>query len=344
MTTRITVYVGPAHDVVHTSKVLAGFAMLADRGEARVTFRRPPPDDGWLVGDPVVVCVDVEGARSMRVALDLRDGEGFSHPIRDRVDWYFKRAWYRPEVEALPPGLARKVLPFGLNYGCRTWSSTWKFVRAVGLPIAREGASGWRRLRELLAVPTPADFEQGPDVPVEPRVAFQTRLWTADEIVPAEVEPLNMERVALVRALRKAFGRRFAGGLVPTPYALQHFPDDITPHPSKYAQYLAVKKRCLVAVYTRGVEHSLAFKLGETFAASQCLVSVPLRYETPSPIEPGRHYLPFKSVEECIAACEALLGDPARAAAMRRDNHEYYVREVEPAAHVRRVLARVGVA
>jgi hypothetical protein len=344
MTGPIAVYVGPRHDIVHTSKVLAGFSALVDRGEAAVTLARPKPGDAWLVADPVVVCFDVEGSRPMRVALDLRDGEGFSYPIRDRVAWYFKRAWYRPEVEALPPEMGRKVLPFGLNYGCRTWSSTWRFLRTVGGPIAREGLSGFQRLRQLLAVPTPPDFEQGPDAPVEPAVAFQTRLWTADEIVPAEVEPLNTERVAMVRALRKAFGRRFVGGLVPTAYAMKHFPDDLTPHPSKYATYLAVKKRCLIGVYTRGVEHSLAFKLGETFAASQCLVSVALRYETPSPIEPGRHYLPFTSIDECVAACEALLGDPARAAGMRRENHAYYLREVEPAAHIRRVLERLGVA
>lgn len=341
MTPRLTVYASPRHDVVHTSKVFAGFDALARKGAAKVAFRRPVGDEAWLAGDPIVVCFDLDGPSLVRVALDLRDGEGTSYPIIERVDWYLKRAWYRPEVAKLPEARRARVLPFGLNFGMRTRGSTVRFLRAVGPAMIAEGRPGLARLRQLLAVPGPRNFEQGPEAPVEPVVAFQTRLWTKDEIVPEEVEPLNAERVAMVRALKAAFGDRFVGGLVPTAFAREHYPEDLTPHSSKYAEYLAIKKRCLVSVYTRGVEHSLAFKLGETFAASQCLVSVPLRYETPAPIEAGRHYLPFSSPDECVAACRELLADPARAAAMRRANHEYYLREIEPAAHLTRVLERV---
>ena len=103
--------------------------------------------------------------------------------------------------------------------------------------------------------------------------------------------------------------------------------------------YLARKKRCLISVYTRGIEHSLAFKLGETLAASQCLVSVPLRYSLPTPLVAGTNYLPFETPDECVAACEELLGSPERARAMRHANHAYYVSEVEPAAHVRKIIA-----
>ena len=114
----------------------------------------------------------------------------------------------------------------------------------------------------------------------------------------------------------------------------------MTPHPSKYSAYLAVKKRCLVSVYTRGVEHSLAFKLGETLAASQCLVSVPLRYELPAPLVASRHFLPFETAAECVEACQRLLKSPSLAVEMRRANHTYYLSEVEPAAHAAKVLAR----
>lgn len=99
----------------------------------------------------------------MRVAVDLRDGEGVSSPIVDRVDRYLKRAFYQPEVARLQPERAAKIAPFGLN------------------------------------------------------------------------SPLNDERVAMVRALKRAFGDRFAGGLVPTPFALATYPGEVTPHSSKYS-------------------------------------------------------------------------------------------------------------
>ncbi len=342
MTPRIVLFVGPTHDLIHTSLLLTGFCSLAARGAIALRYRWPRAKaDRWLAADPVVVCFDVEDAAPMRVAIDLRDGEGVSRPIIDRVDWYVKRAFYPPELEALPRELAAKVLPFGLNYGCRSGSSTFRLLGTIGAPVALTGRHGLQRLRQYLSTPPTATFEQRPDVPVEPCVAFQTRLWTSQEVPGGEVEPLNSGRVAIVRALRRAFGDRFVGGLVPTPLALDRYPDDVTPHSSRYAEYLAIKKRCLISVYTRGVEHSLAFKLGETFAASQCLVSVPLRYELPTPIEAGRHYLAFETPEACIEACQRLLEDAGLAASMRTANHDYYVQEVEPAAHVARVLVRL---
>lgn len=338
MTHSVTVYVSPRHDLVHTSLLHTGFCELASRGAIALRYRRPTGADAWLTGDPVVVCFDVEGPSPVRVAVDLRDGEGVSSPIVDRVGRYLKRAFYRPEVSRLPPERAAKFAPFGLNFPCRSRGSAWQVLQAIGLPLAFEGRSGLRRLRQYLGTPPIAAFELDPGVPVSARVIFQTRLWTQEEVAPGEAAPLNEERVAMVRALKRAFGDRFAGGLVPTPLARATYPDAVTPHSSQAADYLTLRKQCLIGVYTRGIEHSLAFKLGETFAASQCLVSVPLRYELPSPIEEGRHYLVFNTPDQCVAACQQLLDDPARASAMRFANHDYYAREVEPAAHVMRML------
>jgi hypothetical protein len=340
MTPQVTVYVGTRHDLVHTSLLHTGLAALASRGAITLAYRRPGGADEWLAADPMVVCVDV--GQRLRIAIDLRDGEGVSEPIIDRVQCYLKRAYSADEANRLPEAYARILQPFGLNYGCRSAASTARVLSTLGWPLIAEGRNGWQRIRQYLLTPGPQVFEQGPDTAAEPLIAFQTRLWLPGEIAPGEAEVLNPDRIAIVRALRAAFGQQFVGGLVPTRYALEHFPDDVTPHSSKYAEYLAIKKRCLVSVYTRGVEHSLAFKLGETFAASQCLVSVPLKYQLPRPLEEGRNYLLFNTPDECVAACRRLLDDAALARSMREANHRFYQDEVEPAAHVQRVLSRVG--
>jgi hypothetical protein len=342
MTRSVVVYISPGHDLVHTSLLHTGFCALADRGAITLRYERPAGADAWLAGDPIVVCFDIAGASPLRVAVDLRDGEGTSWPIIDRVDRYLKRAHYRPEVDRLPPQHAVKMSAFGLNFGCRNGASTWRLLTAIGLPLAMTGKTGLSRLRQYLLTPPISAFEQDPSVPVSSRVTFQTRLWTQDEVAPGEAAPLNEDRVTMVRALRQAFGDRFAGGLVPTPFARAHYPGDVTPHSSQYSDYLKLRKQCLVGVYTRGVEHSLAFKLGETFAASQCLVSVPLRYEVPSPIEAETHYLPFDTPGACVDACRRLLDNSGLASDMRHANHEYYEREVEPAAHVSRMLDRLA--
>lgn len=342
MTPAIEVFLGPAHDLIHTSLVLSGFCELDARGHLALRYRHARGADAWLAADPMVIVFDLHGATTTRVAIDLRDGEGISQPIIDRVSWYFKRACYPVECARLGPELGGKIQPFGLNYGCRTARSTVRLLAAIGGPLALAGRAGLERIRQYLLTPGPAVFEQAPDVPVEPWVAFQTRLWAPEEVPVGESEPLNAERVAVVRTLKRAFGTRFIGGLVPTPLARAQYPGDLTPHSSKYAEYLTLKKRCLISVYTRGVEHSLAFKLGETFAASQCLVSVPLRYELPEPLVRDRHHLEFDTPEACVAACRQLLEDERAAQAMRRANYDYYRQEVEPAAHVGNVLRTVA--
>jgi hypothetical protein len=260
--------------------------------------------------------------------------------VIERVDHYLKRAYFPPEAERLALQTRARLAPFGFNYGCRSTRSTLRTLAAIGGAIALTGRGGLDRLRQFVRVPTAPVFEQAPSVPVQPRVAFQTRLWAPGEVPPDEVEPLNTERVAMVRALKREFGSAFIGGLVPTAFAREHYPGDLTPHSSKYAEYLRIKKECLISVYTRGVEHSLAFKLGETFAASQCLVSVPLRYQVPKPLAPNGNYVLFDLVDECVAACHRLLEDRSWAQQMRENNHRYYLDEIEPAAHMANVLQR----
>ena len=340
VTPRVDVYVSPGHDLIHTSLVLTGLCELHSRGQIQLRLLYPRDESSrWLAGDQIVLVCDIHASKTMRVAIDLRDGEGLSYPIHDRVDRYLKRAFFAPERDRQVPGLAAKIAPFGLNYGCRSRVSTVRLLLAIGLGLAGTGRDGVQRLRQYLLTP-PADvFEQDPETPVTPAVAFQTRLWREDEVAAGESAPINEERVRMVRALKLAFGARFVGGLVPTPLAREQYPGDLTPHSSNYAEYLRIKKRCLISVYTRGVEHSLAFKLGETFAAAQCLVSVPLRYALPEPLKLESNYLEFETTDACIAACERLLADPALAQEMRRANHRYYREQVEPGAHMARVIA-----
>ncbi len=59
MTPRIVLFVGPDHDLIHTSLLLTGFCSLAARGAIALRYYRPrAEDDRWLAADPVVVCFD----------------------------------------------------------------------------------------------------------------------------------------------------------------------------------------------------------------------------------------------------------------------------------------------
>ena len=144
---------------------------------------------------------------------------------------------------------------------------------------------------------------------------------------------MNQERIALVKTLRAEFGEQFIGGVVADPFARQLCPDVLADRNIYRSSYLELAKQCIVGVYSRGLHHSLAFKLSEYLAAGLCIVSEPLKHQLPVPLEAGTHYLPFTTHAECVAHCRRLLTDAEEASRMREANQAYYRKWVEPKAH-----------
>jgi hypothetical protein len=193
--------------------------------------------------------------------------------------------------------------------------------------------------RQLFALPSPSAFEHLPSEPAEALILFQTRLWEPNA-TDSDAEQINEERVELVRMLRSAFGVRFVGGVIPTPFARANYRDVITSLPFRMRAYPALLKRPLIAVYSRGLMDSLAFKMSEYLAASRCIVGHVPRSILPEPLVAGRNFLPFETADQCITQCESLFTNLAAAADMRHANWNYYRSQVEPSAHLLSVLKR----
>jgi len=336
----------PHASFTHLGYVLTGLDTLARADRLTLTARRRSGD-----GNPLVLpcrLVDAAG-QERRVVFDLLDrSEEWDHPALDEAEVYFKRSFHRPHVEALGPGRAGRVEPFGLNFLCRSTASTrWVFRHSVLPEVwavvrgARPRLSGrWNEYRSFFLSPEVERFEVPPGVPAAPRVAFQTRVWTRGELGP-ESEALNEERVAMVRALRRELGVRFTGGLVPTELARSRWPEELSPAPTRRKEHIAWMQAALVAVYTRGLHHSTAFKLPEYLAASRCVVAEPLRNALPRPLLPGKHLLEFRTVEECVARCGDVLASPDLQRRLREAAWEYWREEGRPEVRVAWCLARV---
>lgn len=339
---KIMLIFNPSQDHYHASALYVGLDELARHGLATLRFRPPSSDcERYLSEDPLTVCLKVEqspGSGEQIIAIDLKDkSDVFSPRALEISDKYLKRSFYREHLAKINQEFVHKVLPFGLNFSCRSFGSSlrlfWSLINSgwAGPPYAG-------LLYQHFSMPSVARFEQTPDVRLDRTVTFQTRVWEPDDI-PGEISTFNEERVNLVRALKKTFGSAFNGGLVPTRLAHEHYPDEITPLPTKRTIYTAMSKRNLVGVYSRGLYHSNAFKLSEYLAASQCIVADAIRHELPVPLEPGKHYLPFSTPQECVEACQRLLSDTELATSMRKANCDYYITEVKPAAHVMKALS-----
>jgi hypothetical protein len=351
---QVDVNIDTSHNLYHASKLYVGLCGLADRRLIRLRFRRSSRNqDG--PPDPLLVCLRVRAAPAgdeKTLCIDLRDrSDVVNEEGLEGSDVYFKRSYYLPHLRALPVALRRKVLPFGLNHACRNWSSTRKVVSTLVPQLVaqlfrsprralKHLAANFPMLRQYRTCPHPRRYEQGPDVKLEPAVVFQTRVWEPQEVSPDDADAVNEERVGLVRALRKAFGTRFHGGVWPTPFAQSRYPDALATCGTRRSVYLPMSQRCLVGVYTRGLHYSTAFKLSEYLAASQCIVASGLRNETPRPLRDGTNYLAFTTSEECVERCTRFFEDGPLAAHVRRENQQYYAEEVDPPAQVLNCLDR----
>ena len=348
---RVTLFIDERQDFYRLSKVYTGMTELARRGKIEFAFRptKWQGDDNFAFA--TLLCHSVKSNQSLLIAFDFSDHSNLFQPrALQESDVYFKRDYYAPDLESLREEERSKVLSFGLNFGCTTASSKRRVLCALCAQCARVACCSPRRfarnmpgclrsVRMYLHMPTDTDFELSPDVALDPVIVFQTRAWAPEEVTNNE-EVVNEQRVSVVRGLRKAFGNRFVGGLVPTKFAKTHYPDAVTDRPTRRKAYIRTSKHALIGVYTRGLHHSLAFKLPEYLAASKCIVSEPLRNALPYPLVASRNYLEFQTVDECVTLCDRLLSDPKEAREMRHQNHDYYRQHVRPAEHMLNCLER----
>ncbi|MBA2243327.1 MAG: hypothetical protein H0W11_00080 [Gemmatimonadetes bacterium] len=350
----MTLHVDVDQDLYHTSYIYTGLFTLEKQRKISLQLCYPKPGD-WRKAEPLEILVHVDVAdpqsgSAMPVCFEVHDKSYlFYERALSSSAVYFKRSYFQRDVDRLPPVLAAKVVPFGINYACTDRLSYPAVARGIRQAITRPSgpavlrgkytASLARKLIEYVRLPRPSVFEFSPASPKEPVVLFQTRLWKQHELVGESAEVVNQERAALVRALKREFGSRFVGGLLPGPVASRDYPDLLAQaHP---CSYLRLTRRSLIGVYSRGLHQSTAWKLGEYFAASMCVVAEPIQNQLVPPLEAERHFLPFSTPEECVAACARILGDPGLQQTMRSAAYRYYTAHVEPAAHLLRCLRQV---
>lgn len=351
----IKCYLSAYQNLYHASYIYTGLCELSRQGRARVRFVVPRGEKKFCAADSLTVCLEVKArgtGKSSLLAIDLRDrSDVFTPDALQSSDLYMKRSYYEPDMVSLPAALKPKIIPFGLNYACRSAASTPRVMKAIlphyALDFLRSSKRAFGHakrfsevMRQYLATSSEKEFEKKPDESAEASVLFQTRVYLPEEIEPDDPHEVNEERVALVRALKKAFGDKFRGGLVPTAYAKEHYPDAVSSHSSRQSEYIEMSKRSLIAIYTRGLHHSLAFKLPEYLASSKCVISSPLRNQLPAPLVKGKHYLQFQTPEECVERCADLLRDSEEAARLRHESWRYYQEEVTPASHLLKCLRR----
>jgi len=280
-----------------------------------------------------------------RICFDIHDrGYLFSRAELEKSDVYYKRSHDAAEVARLEPEFRRKILPFGPIFGPGNRSAPLSlFAGWIRYAARRPGKAkeSLQHLSDYLRLPVTHYFERPPGQSLPQRVLLQTRLWVDSEVTAAPfAAEINEERVAIVRALRNALGKRFVGGALSTAFAREHFPDVICHWDTRRSAYLKTLQTCRVGIYTKGLHHATAWKLGEYAAASMCMVSSGFRYTFAEPFIEPRNYLSFSTPEECVERCTRLLNHDDEALAMGEANYDYYRRIIHPATQMRGLISK----
>jgi hypothetical protein len=363
-TPRYAVTVRTSADTWYFPYVFTGLSDLAHEGVITLAVR---PDLVHYEPGMYATRIDVRDfARGCvrRVLFDLKDSaSGLLPRYLSDHDVVFKRTFV-PEViaDAIPTEHRAKVLPMGPIFPTRSRhehglpafeaARLFHVLRRLTLPEMVRPRRVLGRLKSESVVPSLEqrrlpfiDELEHPPTTAEPFVLFQTRLFDPDPhgVLPevmASKHEVNAQRVALVRQLRRELGPRFLGGVPDTPYARHYCPDAITPLPTERSAFLRLVRQTRVAVYTKGLVDSVAFKFGEFFAASRCIIAERPRAVLAHPPVDGVDLVYFDQLDECVARCVELSDDADRAQALAGQARRYYEAWVRPRTAVLEMLER----
>jgi hypothetical protein len=339
----IVVFRSVLEKIEHSSSLYVGFRQLEERGSVFFRVQRLPTRLEKLIAqDDLVVCgVFRANAQSDEIsfAVDFRDrSDRVNRALLSWADVYFKRSVRSGQALSADPHLQKKIYFFGLNFAARNSLMCKDSFALFKSFISNPNARSMARAKAYVSLPSLSRFEQTAEAPVKDAVIFQTRVWTPSDVPEGNSETLNESRVGLVRELKKHFGHRFQGGLVPTALALARYPEFVSPLPSKRSLYALLAKQNLIGIYSEGLSGSTAFKFQEYLAGAQCIVSEKVSNELPIGCEDGQNYLGFLNVSDCIVKCELLLTQPSLAKCMRLANERLYKEVASPRAKAQNML------
>jgi hypothetical protein len=332
---------------LHLYQVIAGFELLARRGvigleivrDARHAAREPR-----LPYNMMEVVLNGE----IRLLYDLNDGydnlveepDLLYGPLLRHYDICFKRSFSAARNAQLTHG--GKIRPLGLNYMVTIPGSAAhrpmpldppkeKLKKLIRMLPATSHYNGWYTVEKF-------EDEPKPDAP--PEILFMARMWDVRgdagwRLTDAKREErhfINEQRARTIRLCREAFGGLFHGGVAPTPYACEHYPDLVITSRREVARraYLRRMKRSPICIATMGLHQSIGWKFAEYVAASKAIVTETLHYEVPGVFGENRNYLSFRTPEECVEAVDRLIRDERLRQSLMRNNRNYYRRHVRP--------------
>lgn len=336
----------------HTHQLFSGLKILEQSGIIKLNYKSPPK---WFKNrktrQSVYLETQLSDQKIKKIFYDLNDSHMLADSTAlDECDYYFKRSYLSGSYDDFLNN--KKISPYGFNYQIHPGSLKDIIFRAGGdfifhpyNPLTSYGKGQiseflrlsrdllWRSYpkREVLSV---GEMTSEPQSSFEKKsVLFQCRLWDPSHFSASDAEHfdrLNRSRVAVLKALKKEFGRNFFGGLQYGEYAAKIAPELIVSSPTNRKKYIELVKSASVVVTTNGISDSIGWKMGEFVALSKAIICEPLKYEVPGNFSNGKHYLEFSNEIDCVDNCLKVLDSQDIALSLSESCSSYYQQYLRP--------------
>lgn len=324
----------------HLSQVLTGFYLLFGKHLCKVEDHSENPMYPYHTA---MLSVEYKGKK---IIYDMLDGYQSLEAIRyylERCDFYFKRSYSEKKNNFFELPCLHKMHPYGFNYhvSCRNHPLDKSYLK--------------ERLKAVLRLPNDqynnkSTYYNSELFEEEPRyktgrikVLFLTRLWEPDktysDAVNEERTLINQTRIKILRELREKKDVSFIGGLSDSDYGKKMAPDLIMPNGLTYRKnYIRELHTSDICIGSMGLHESIGWKTGEYIAAAKAIVNERLHYQVPGNFIPGKNYLEYHTVEECVRAVKELSADPDKLFEMKRQNQIYYNKYLRPDVLIKNTL------
>ena len=346
---KVTVYADS--NGTHLHQIYTGLDLLERKREIKL---RLVPLKTYTKGRPnrQFLAIRVHSFTASAVIIfDMQDSSELGLPESlEKCDLYFKRSYQSAYYEDLNDKLKEKIRPFGLNYQVAVINRSLILSRIVSEilarpfnPFSRKNLFHLHNVKELLDLNFSRKIRLIPDIEeIQPSqeerkfsVLFICRLWDPESLSEknrADAHAINQSRIKIVRALRERLGSRFLGGIQKTSYA-EKVATDLVIKDRKLTSrnnYLKLVKQSEVVISTSGLLGSIGWKFGEYVALGKAIISEPIINEVPGDFQRDKHYLQFRSSDECERLVEKLLKDKNLIRYLERNVEDYYWQYLEP--------------
>jgi len=297
--------------------------------------------------------IDTHTGSKISFATDLYDASSsFSKYALQHCDYVFKRNYEKRYIDHLPVDYQNKIYPLGLTFGVHSNHKKQDYKFFFGLLLTnllidlkidrfvftRLYRSGLRQIKHWNFIKTSRNI-QGFEKHVqatESYILFQTRCFLNED--DSDLKKIHRDRYEIILALRNKFPHLFKGGFIPSAIVNQSYPDAITNLKTDPESYLDLVKKSKIAIYTRGIQDSPAWKMAEYLSQGKVVIAEKINTELPIPLEHQKQVLFYDTIDEIPSLCEQVLNDASLYERLSKNGRLYYENNISPKVNVKRII------